>query len=340
VDRLRVRGRTVLDDCLVADADIDFLEGEQEAGRLRASRCRREIDELRAFLRIEGHPLVRQRDEHRRAPQVPLHPEKPGARRGVDGLRQEGQRIRRLFLDRIKEELHQAGWRRGEQFGVARLPERGGAPVLPRSSVETGDPIDRQPGAHQPDESLGIEPDVMFTKARLRGFADEAQDAADLPPTESGLAMKGCHDVPDAAHGDQSNRLGRRFERVEDQPNALLSVFVLIEGLVFGRFELLRQTNGHGHATSGESIELRHRDSARLPPLDGALVEDDAFEFNAADRMEHCQIEMIVRVVVRMEEIRRVEDGLARLGTQSEQTQGGQGQATQNGPGSDHERLE
>ncbi len=98
----------------------------------------------------------------------------------IDRSRQECQRIRVGFLQRVNKVLEDRWSRSLQQVSMRCLPERGVATVPPKSSIKTRHPPDGQARPHQTDVRVDVQIHVVLAKRRIGCFADEAQQSPNL----------------------------------------------------------------------------------------------------------------------------------------------------------------
>ena len=161
------------------------------------------------------------------------------------------------------------------------------------------------------DVGIAVQVDVVLVAAaRLaRGrVADVDVQPVDLPPQQLGPAIQRRRHVAETAGREERHLLGRFFERVDYQPHSALELLRLIDAAVVRRTERLGQTDRPGNLAAGQVQHLADGNLAGRLDLVLAAVQDDAADVELRQRKQRGQVEMVVRVHVRMVQVRAVEN--------------------------------
>ena len=269
------------------------------------SRGRRLGQGLVALFRLVDFPAC-QVDKRRRTPHVP----RALGRWIIAG--QEGDRRGGGTIEGVGEEG----------------PERGGSGPEDRRLVhdeisevalasEAGIPLDGQIGEEDSLVGLLVEADVPLLLRAIGTGAGVDVEGADFLAEQVGLAIVGGRHVDEAAHGEDANLVFRFAEHGEDQVHSALAGFRLVGAGIIDGLEGVFESGDAAERAAGEVLHLLEGNQAWLlavllvTPLlaDVGHVDDDALHVEFRQGVEGCQVVVVVRIVVGVVEIGRVDDG-------------------------------
>jgi len=236
--------------------------------------------------------------QRRGAPHRPLA---GGQRVGTTG--QEGQGRRGGLRQAVNEEVLDRR-RTGPNHHRLVGSVQGLETVLP----ETRTPVDRQSGLEQAAEGDGIIGHVALVLRLVRPTPDVEVDRPHPLPQQLGLAVERGSHIATTARGVEDDRFRRLPQDIQDQAHSGLELSRLVQRRVRRRPQAAAQPDGHRALAAADLQHLLDRRPARPLGLRLAQVEDEAPDIELSEGEQARQVVVVVRVSVRVEEVRRVDD--------------------------------
>ena len=178
---------------------------------------------------------------------------------------------------------------------------------------------------------MRVEVDVIFVGATHMACIDV--QAADFRPAQIAMAVQGGCQVAEAARREYHHRLGARLQGAQDQLDPALCLLRLVTARVVRRAEAFKQSGREWDLFSGQVQHLPERHDARTILADGSEIEYDAADIKLRHPEQGRDIEMIIRIRIRMQEVRGIENRHRplRAGSGGNHTQGNKKTPTSHG---------
>jgi len=223
-----------------------------------------------------------------------------------DGIRSDLLRIH--LVQRVQKEVLQRQRRAVQRVAVAgELPESCVRILLRKARTK----IHRESGTDQAHVGVRIELHVPFLP--LHGdVADIGVDRLHPRAEQHRIPIEGSHNVAGRSHLNDHHRIPAGAQRAQQQFDGALAFRGLVGAGIRGRAQLLDQSSGVGRLAPRERGHLLHHQTPGPLFLPVTLVQQHRAQVELGQREDRRQIQMIVRIVVRVEQVGRIDQRHAR----------------------------